>query len=220
MTLDVGEEGKLSLEGINFRAPGLSAWTIDIHFDPGVVQEFAPPPLLEAGTARLSGASALGRQGDFELVSLTFKCLAVGESRLTLEIPVLKDGTPGDPQPIDANLIDGWVFCGFVPTATATPTATRPVTPSPTPLTPLPATPPAGTPPAGTPPPGPPRGDVDCSGSMNAIDATLILQLEAGFLHALRCPEAGDVNRDGRTNAIDASLILQVLAGLIAALPG
>ena len=81
--------------------------------------------------------------------------------------------------------------------------------PQPTPT----ATPPVPATPTPTPPTRP--GDVDCGGSVNPIDAALMLQLNAGLLQSLRCPQNGDVNGDGRTNSLDAALVLQFAAGLI-----
>ncbi len=92
------------------------------------------------------------------------------------------------------------------PTPTATPTAT-----------PTDATLPTNTPlPTSTPTPTPVGlGDVDCGGSVNAIDAALILHFGAGLLGTLPCPDAADTNGDGDINSIDAALILQLSAGLI-----
>lgn len=84
-----------------------------------------------------------------------------------------------------------------------TPTPTLTPTPSPTPTQPPPAL----------------FGDVDCGGSVNSIDAALILQFGAGLTEALQCQEKGDVNEDGSINAIDAALVLQYDAGLIGSLP-
>ena len=58
-------------------------------------------------------------------------------------------------------------------------------------------------------------GDVDCGGTVNSIDAALVLQFSAGLLHSLSCPLNGDMNGDGHINSIDAALILQHVAGLI-----
>jgi hypothetical protein len=57
--------------------------------------------------------------------------------------------------------------------------------------------------------------DVDCGGSINAIDAALVLQLSAGLVSVLDCMDAADLNFDHVINAIDAALILQIDAGLI-----
>ena len=62
-------------------------------------------------------------------------------------------------------------------------------------------------------------GDFNCNGSVNSIDATLILQLAAGLIHPFDCARAGDGNQDGPTAAIAAPLILQYEAGLLTSLP-
>ena len=67
-----------------------------------------------------------------------------------------------------------------------------------------------------TPPPGV-TGDANGDGSVNAIDATLVLQLVAGLLPSL--PPTADANLSGSIDAIDAALILQFVAGLIGQLP-
>ena len=102
-------------------------------------------------------------------------------------------------------------------TVLAPPTATPvrfvpPDTPTPT-STPAPAT---STPTTG---PGGLLGDVDCSGTVNAIDAALVLQFGAGLIDAMPCEENADVNEDSEVNSIDAALILQFTAGLISSLP-
>ena len=57
--------------------------------------------------------------------------------------------------------------------------------------------------------------DVNCDGRTNTIDATLLLQFDAGIVASLPCAGNADVNRDGRSDALDAVLILQYNAGLI-----
>ena len=69
-----------------------------------------------------------------------------------------------------------------------------------------------------TPTPHTAIGDVDCDGVVDAIDAALVLQFEAGLLGELGCAAAGDVNGDGEVDAIDAALVLQFEAGLLGSL--
>ena len=63
------------------------------------------------------------------------------------------------------------------------------------------------------------RGDVNCDGSVNAVDAALVLQFSAGLLASVPCAEGADVNGDGGITSVDAALILQFTAGLFASLP-
>lgn len=58
-------------------------------------------------------------------------------------------------------------------------------------------------------------GDVNCNGSVNSIDAALVLQLEAGLIDSLPCSANADMNNDGTINSLDAQLILQYSAGLV-----
>jgi len=90
---------------------------------------------------------------------------------------------------------------GFGPKPTPTPTRTS--TLAATPITPTSTS---------TPPPAP--GDADCDGLVTAVDAALVLQLNAGLLASLPCA-GGDVNDDGRVDSVDAALILQFVAGLL-----
>ncbi len=56
------------------------------------------------------------------------------------------------------------------------------------------------------------------NGVVNAIDAQLILQAEAGFI-TLANPKNADTNEDGEVSSVDATLIQQFVAGLIQSLP-
>ncbi len=58
-------------------------------------------------------------------------------------------------------------------------------------------------------------GDANCNGTVDSIDASLVLQYTAGLIQTLACLQLADVNHDGSVNSIDASLILQYTAGLI-----
>ena len=112
---------------------------------------------------------------------------------------------------------------GVKPTSTETATPTPTDTPMPT----VTGTPPAATPtvigtpatPAPTATPTELLGDVNCVGGVNTIDATIILQIDAGLISSVICLRNGDVNGDGSINSIDATLILQFDAGLIGSLP-
>ena len=62
-------------------------------------------------------------------------------------------------------------------------------------------------------------GDVNASGTVDAVDALLILQVEAGLianLDRLEKPGQADVNSDDNVDSRDAALIQQVVADLLA----
>ena len=61
-------------------------------------------------------------------------------------------------------------------------------------------------------------GDANCNGSVNAIDAALILQINAGLLGELSCDGNADINENGTIDSIDAALVLQFVAGLLGSL--
>jgi hypothetical protein len=66
--------------------------------------------------------------------------------------------------------------------------------------------------------PGVLLGDANCNGSVNAIDAALILQISAGLLGELNCEDNADANENGSIDSIDAALVLQFVAGLLGSL--
>lgn len=103
--------------------------------------------------------------------------------------------------------------------ATATPTVTNTFTPAPATATFTPA-PPTATPTPVTPVITKACGDVNDSGSVNAVDAQLLLQFKAALIPSLPNPDSADVNGDGTITSVDAALILQKEAGLIPALTG
>lgn len=61
-------------------------------------------------------------------------------------------------------------------------------------------------------------GDVTCDTQINAVDASVILQLTAGLIQVINCPQNADTDGDGNIGPIDASLILQFVAGLVPSL--
>ena len=62
-------------------------------------------------------------------------------------------------------------------------------------------------------------GDTNCDGSIDSIDASLVLQYTSGLIGALPCMGGADVDGNGGVDSVDAALILQFHAGLIARLP-
>ncbi len=100
---------------------------------------------------------------------------------------------------------------GSLPLPTAEATDTPPPVPTATPVptsTPVPTATTAVAP-----------GDANCDGTVDAVDAALILQFSAELLGSLPCAGVSDVNNDGVVNPLDAALILQFAAGLLDSLP-
>lgn len=196
LTTSVGLEGTVALEAHDIGPPGLGAWTIDITYDSAVASAAGCAAEhggicnlgFGANTIRVTGISAFGLEGDSLLATITFACVSVGVSELSLSLDVLADATPGAPTTIDAATNHGSVTCAEEGTA-------------------LPPTP--------TPSPAELPGDANCDGAVNAIDAALILQATAQLIDAVSCSENADVNGDGVIDVLDAALILQMDAGLL-----
>ncbi len=103
-----------------------------------------------------------------------------------------------------------------IPSATDTPVPSNTDTPVPSDTdTPVPTSTPMPVP---TDTPTGLRGDVNGDGTINSIDAALILQFSAGLFPTLPNFDQADANNDGSVNAVDAALILQFIAGLLATL--
>ncbi len=63
-------------------------------------------------------------------------------------------------------------------------------------------------------------GDANCNGTVDSVDAAIILQFGAGLVPSLSCSQNADVNGDGSVNALDAALVLQYVAGFLPSLGG
>lgn len=193
LSLGLGQQGQVSVRALGIGGSGLGAWTVDISYDPSVVSidgchaEYGGICNIAYGpnTVRTTGVQVHGPTGDVTLGTIDITCESVGTSPLSLTLPVFADSTPGGPQPINAGISNGSVYCTEQPQ------------PTPTPVN-------AGL-----------SGDVDCDHDVDAIDAELVLQYDAGLIHSLPCIDNGDINHDGHVNSIDATIILQLAAGLI-----
>jgi hypothetical protein len=139
-TVAVGGEGTVSLQALNMTAPGLGAWSMNIVYNPAIVQLVAPPngcvaqsgsvcnPAFAANTIRVTGAAASGLLGNTPLAIFTFSCTSVGTSALTVTVDTLADATPGNPRDIVAATSNGSVSCLTAPTPA--PPTTNPATPA------------------------------------------------------------------------------------------
>ena len=197
LTTGVGYDGIVSFDALKMAPPGLAAWTIDVSYDATVASAIACAgdsgslcnPTFRDNTIRMTGVNIYGVEGDVHLADITFVCNALGTTELTISVVVLSDGTlQGGPQPIAAALAQGSVTC------TAEPPATPPAAPVET------------------------AGDANCDGSVDGIDAALVLQLDASLIDSLTCERGADANGDGNVDGIDAALILQLDAGLLGSL--
>jgi hypothetical protein len=136
-TVSVGGEGTVSLQALNMTAPGLGAWSMNIVYDPAIVQLVAQPngcvaqsgsvcnPAFAANTIRVTGAAASGLAGNTTLATFTFHCSSVGTSALTVTVDTLADATPGSPHDIVAATSNGSVSCVAAQPTTA-PTSAAP----------------------------------------------------------------------------------------------
>lgn len=119
----VGERVTVELGASAIAAPGLAAWSIDISYDPSVIEVLSCNPVANTGSQvcnphfasdnmRLAGASATGLEGDSTLAQLTFKCIVEGTSPITIGLVTFADATLGAPAPIDAAVDNGAITCG------------------------------------------------------------------------------------------------------------
>jgi hypothetical protein len=118
----IGDRVDVELSASEIEAPGLAAWSIDISYDPDILEAVSCTPSANTGTQvcneafsdssmRLAGASATGLTGDPELATARFECIAAGTSPIEIGLVTFADGTLGDPQPIDASVNNGEIRC-------------------------------------------------------------------------------------------------------------
>jgi len=154
----VGDGQNVRLEVLNVPAPGLGAYTIDVSYNPAVVDPTGcvPDPNnvigidlpcnlnwerndVDPDVARIGGMNlTVGLTGTVALADIEFECIGVGTSGLALTYIELADTTGANIPHVVAN---GSIVCSEGPTntPTATPTPTRTLTPTPTKtLTPTP----------------------------------------------------------------------------------
>ena len=117
VTIATGETAEVVLSVLNFEAPGLGAWAVDVTYDTNMLTLTNCEPLPEPNTVcnlayavdtlRIVGVTGGGFEGDTEIGRLTFRCDEAGESVLTVSIETLADGTFGDPQLVAAHVENG-----------------------------------------------------------------------------------------------------------------
>jgi hypothetical protein len=133
----VGQEQGVSLEAGGMSERGLGAWTIDLMYNPDLLEPtscnvgslIVCNPDYAEGTIRIAGASTetFLQEGNFSIAhGIFFKCLAPGEAELTLVPRILVDQTLGDPQPIDAAVRNASFVCEAAAAATPTSIAATP----------------------------------------------------------------------------------------------
>lgn len=146
--MQVGEVAPIAAAALDVGGIGIGAWTFDIVYDASVlsVQECVGTALPKGepgqsvcyddfgpGTVRITGASAMGLEGDHVLAYVVFRCERPGTSTLSADVEVWADASiPEDPLDLP-QITDGGITC--IEPATSTPAAIA---------TPAPVLPPTG----------------------------------------------------------------------------
>jgi len=182
----------------------------------------ASPVLTGAADGKLSGTACGGclievyrADGDSSGYGEGAEYLVSGAANAQGDFSLVLCGLD-EPGLVTATATDGKNTSEFAANVAAEATELcAPETPTPTATLASPTV--TNTPAPPTPTPGPEKlcGDTNESGGVDAIDASLILQLTAGFVASLPNGQSADVNGDGSITSVDASLVLQVTAGLI-----
>jgi hypothetical protein len=119
ITIAPGAQGEVDLVAHNIGAPGLGAWTIDVYYDPSVVTPIGCGQQsgsycnvdYASKVVRVIGAKADGLMGTVQLGSITFRCDRTGATSLSISLQTFHDATDGDPMLINAQTIEGAVYC-------------------------------------------------------------------------------------------------------------
>jgi len=152
-----GENVTVRLEVLDVPEPGLGAYTVNVSYDPAIVDPTGcvPDPGNVIGsdlpcnlnwerndvnpdTARIGGFQmSAGLTGTVALADITFECIGVGTSNLALTVVELTDTSAANIPRVTAN---GSIVCSVGPTNTPTATAMPTRTPTATPTAGLGAT--------------------------------------------------------------------------------
>ena len=187
VTVAAGEQGTVDLSALGIQAPGLGAWTVDVVYDDSVVTPVACAPHAVA-FCNLEFAPNTVRVTGARASGLQGDITLAG---ITFEC-FREGGTtlaPGLPAFADAAVGGPHQIAVAIQNGRITCTAGGPVTDR--------------------------LGDANCDGSVNSIDAAIVLQFVAALIGSVPCPDNADADQDGDIDAIDAALILQHEAGLI-----
>ncbi len=185
-----GGQVTVSLDGDTGGAT-IGAFTIEVAYDPAVVTAVectSDAGLCNAGftaaSVRVAGISLGGMTGHIDFAEITFDVTGSPGSSTGLEIQVIDlAGLMSEDYTDQANVQDGEVSV----------TGDGPtVTPGPAPAA---------------------KGDADCSGGINSVDALVILMDVAGIDEA-GCGGAADVDCDGDLTSTDSLGVLRYVVSL------
>lgn len=135
-SMDVGAQSTITVAALGIPAPGLGSWTVDVTYDPAVIEMVAGSCIaitgtcdetFAPGTVRVAGSDVAGKVGDITLATMSVRCNSAGSSPLGLTAVEFLDATPGAPAPITPLFMDGSVTCTALPAAPSDSGAAAPV---------------------------------------------------------------------------------------------
>jgi hypothetical protein len=183
--LGVGQSGQSRLRALNVDPPGVGAWTVDVTYNPAIITIVDCEP-YRGGLCNASYRDDKIRTNGVEVLGVSGNITLA-----TIEVSCKAVGT----SPLSVSIS---VF--------ADTTAGNPQ--------PIETNVGHGQVVCSEEPPES-KGDVDCDGDVDSIDAALVLQYDARLTATLPCLWNADVNHDGDINSIDGTIILQIAAGLV-----